>query len=95
MARALGTSLGKANYVLRALLEKGFVKAQNFSNSSNKRGYVYLLTPEGVAAKSELTRHFLARKLEEYDALRSEIERLRAESEDQSRGPETSSTTTR
>ena len=81
MAHELGMSLGKANYVLRALLGKGFVKIQNFRNSANKRGYAYLLTPEGVAAKAELTRHFLARKMEEYDALRLEIERLRAESE--------------
>ena len=80
MAHELGMSLGKANYVLRALLGKGFVKIQNFRNSSNKRGYAYLLTPEGVAAKAELTRHFLARKMEEYDALWQEIERLKAES---------------
>ena len=82
VAHELGMSLGKANYVLRALLGKGFVKVQNFRNSSNKRGYAYLLTPEGVAAKAELTRHFLARKIEEYDTLRLEIERLRGESED-------------
>lgn len=81
MAHELGISLGKANYVLRALLGKGFVKVQNFHNSSHKRGYAYLLTHEGVAAKAELTRHFLARKIEEYDTLRLEIERLRGESE--------------
>lgn len=86
MAHELGMSLGKANYVLRALLGKGFVKIQNFRNSSNKRGYAYLLTPEGVAAKTELTRHFLARKMEEYDALRLEIEGLRAESEGSTAG---------
>ena len=81
MARELGVSLGKANYCLRALLGKGFVKVQNFRNSTNKRGYVYLLTPEGLAAKASLTRHFLARKREEYDALRLELERLQLESE--------------
>jgi EPS-associated MarR family transcriptional regulator len=81
MAHELGMSLCKANYLLRALLDKGFVKVQNFRSSSNKRGYAYLLTPDGVAAKAELTRHFLARKIEEYDALRIEIERLRGESE--------------
>jgi MarR family transcriptional regulator, temperature-dependent positive regulator of motility len=85
MARELGVSLGKANYVLRALLEKGFVKVQNFRNSSNKRAYAYLLTSEGVKAKAELTRRFLDRKLEEYDALRLEIERLRQESDDASK----------
>lgn len=80
MARELGMSLGKANYLLKALLSKGFVKVQNFRNSSNKRGYVYLLTPEGAAVKAELTRKFLTRKIEEHDALRLEIDRLRAES---------------
>ena len=81
MAQELGMSLGKANYLLKALLDKGFVKVQNFRNNSNKLGYTYLLTPEGVAAKSELTRHFLARKVLEYDALRLEIEQLRMESD--------------
>lgn len=82
VAHELGMSLGKANYVLRALLDKGLVKAQNFRNNQNKRAYAYLLTPKGVAAKAELTRQFLARKIEEYDALRLEIERLKAESAD-------------
>lgn len=81
MAYELGMSLGKANYLLRALLDKGFVKVQNFRKSGNKLGYVYLLTPEGAAAKAELTRHFLERKRVEYDALRLEIERLQRESE--------------
>lgn len=80
LAHELGMSLGKANYVLKALLDKGLVKVQNFQNSQSKRAYAYLLTPAGVAAKAELTRHFLARKIEEYDALRLEIEQLRAES---------------
>lgn len=74
-------SLGKANYCLRALMTKGFVKAQNFRRSSHKRGYVYLLTPEGLAAKASLTRAFLVRKREEYEALRVEIERLQRETE--------------
>lgn len=81
MARELGVSLGKANYCLRALLTKGFIKAQNFRQSQNKLAYVYLLTPEGVAAKAELTRKFLARKRVEYDALKLEIERLQLECE--------------
>ena len=81
MARELGVSLGKTNYCLRALLGKGFVKVQNFRKSTNKRGYVYLLTPEGMAAKANLTRDFLARKREEYDALRLEVEGLQRESE--------------
>ena len=81
MARELGMSLGKANYCLRALIGKGFVKVQNFRSNTNKRGYLYLLTPEGLAAKASLTRDFLARKREEYDALRLELERLQHESE--------------
>lgn len=81
IARELGVSLGKANYCLRALLGKGFVKAQNFRRSANRRAYAYLLTPEGLKAKADLTRQFLARKREEYDALRLEIERLQRESE--------------
>lgn len=87
MAREMGVSLGKANYCLRALLGKGLVKAQNFRHSTNKRGYVYLLTPEGMAAKADLTRHFLARKREEYDSLRVEIERLQLESESATERP--------
>ena len=81
MARELDVSLGKANYCLRALTAKGFVKVQNFRNSTKKRAYLYLLTPEGVAAKASLTRRFLASKREEYDALRLEVERLQRESE--------------
>lgn len=82
IAHELGVSLGKANYVVQALLSKGFVKVRNFRESSNKRAYAYLLTPAGVAAKADLTRRFLARKMEEYQALRLEIERLRQESEE-------------
>jgi EPS-associated MarR family transcriptional regulator len=82
MAHELGMSLGMANYLLKALLGKGFVKIQNFRNSSNKRGYAYLLTPEGVSAKADLTRRFLAVKIEEYDALRLEIAQLLGENED-------------
>lgn len=81
MAQELGMSLGKANYLLKALFDKGFVKVKNFQNSSSKRGYIYLLTPAGVAAKATLTRSFLALKIAEYDALRLEIEQLRGESE--------------
>lgn len=77
IARELGLSLGKANYVLRALLQKGFVKARSFSRSPRKAGYMYLLTPAGVAAKADLSRRFLQLKLREYESLRAEIERLR------------------
>jgi EPS-associated MarR family transcriptional regulator len=74
-------SLGKANYVLRALIDKGFVKAENYRNSTNKLAYLYILTPKGLTAKAELTRKFLARKVHEYEELRLEIERLRQDSE--------------
>jgi EPS-associated MarR family transcriptional regulator len=80
VASKLGVSLGKANYVLRALIEKGFVKAENYRNSTNKLAYFYLLTPSGIAAKAELTKNFLERKMREYEALRLEIEQLRVES---------------
>jgi EPS-associated MarR family transcriptional regulator len=80
LATSLGMSLGKANYCLRALIAKGFVKVQNYRRSSNKMAYLYLITPEGVRAKAALTRKFLARKVAEYDALRLEIETLRRES---------------
>lgn len=80
LASSLGMSLGKANYVLRALIEKGFVKAENYRNSENKLAYFYLLTPSGISAKAELTKQFLARKMREYEALSQEIERLKSES---------------
>ena len=81
VASSVGVSLGKMNYCLRALVAKGFVKAQNYRKSSNKRAYLYLLTPGGIAAKTELARQFLAHRLREYDALRKEIECLEREAE--------------
>lgn len=81
VANSLGMSLGKVNYCLKALIEKGFVKAENYRNSSNKLAYLYLLTPSGIAAKAQLTKDFLASKMREYDQLKVEIERLRQESE--------------
>lgn len=79
MARRLGISLGGMNYCLKALVEKGWVKIDSFSHSPNKLKYSYLLTPRGVKAKSALTGRFLKRKLADYDALKKEIEQLRAE----------------
>ena len=76
LARALGVSLGGANYALRALVDRGMVKAQNFSKSERKLAYAYVLTPQGLAEKTKLTARFLKRKLEEYDALKCEIEAL-------------------
>lgn len=79
LAREAGVSLGKLNYVLRALIEKGWVKVGNFSRNPDKLGYAYLLTPRGIEAKARLTRQFLARKMREYDQLCAEIERLQQE----------------
>ena len=79
LAEHLGVSLGKANYCLQALVEKGMVKARNFKNSADKRAYLYLLTPKGVKAKAEISVRFLQRKIEEHEALRAEIEELRRE----------------
>ncbi|MCW5296917.1 MarR family EPS-associated transcriptional regulator [Herbaspirillum lusitanum] len=77
LAKELNISLGSVNFCFQALMEKGWVKAQNFSQNSNKLGYAYLLTPSGIAEKSKLTARFLKRKLEEYETLRQEIEQLR------------------
>lgn len=83
LARETGVSLGRLNYALRALVDKGWVKVGNFRRSPHKLGYAYLLTPRGLEAKARLTKSFLARKMREYDALRDEIERLKREVESQ------------
>ena len=79
LAAALGVSLGRVNYGLRALVEKGLIKVNNFKQSETKLTYAYLLTPKGVMEKSALTKAFLARKMEEFDALRAEIEALQGQ----------------
>ena len=79
LAAELGVSLGGVNYALKALVERGFVKADNFRNSGNKVAYLYVLTPQGVAEKASLATSFLGRKLEEYEVLRQEIEALQGE----------------
>jgi MarR family transcriptional regulator, temperature-dependent positive regulator of motility len=79
VARELGMSLGRANYCLRALIDKGWVKVANFKNSRNKSAYMYLLTPRGMERKAEVTVRFLQRKTHEYRELRAEIERIRAD----------------
>ena len=80
LARQLDISLGKANYCLQALIEKGWIKANNFKNSNNKKAYMYLLTQRGVVEKTRVTARFLKRKMTEYEALQREIEILRRES---------------
>jgi EPS-associated MarR family transcriptional regulator len=79
LAEKLGMSVGGLNYCLNALIDKGLVKMQNFSNSKNKFKYVYLLTPMGIAEKVTLTSRFLSRKMEEYEDLKLEIETLKSE----------------
>lgn len=79
LAREAGLSLGKTNYCLRALIEKGFIKATNFRNSQNKVAYAYLLTPRGMEEKVRATAYFLKQKVAEYRALELEIEELRSE----------------
>ena len=75
IADHLGLSLGKINYLINALLEKGVVKVDNFKRSDNKLGYLYLLTPEGVERKRKLTLLFIQRKSEEFDKLKAELSR--------------------
>ncbi len=79
LAEKLGISVGGLNYCLKALMEKGLVKMKNFATSKNKFGYVYVLTPTGIAEKAAITHRFLRRKMDEYEALKAEIEALKFE----------------
>ena len=79
LARKLGMSLGKVNYCLNALVDKGLVKVSNFHNNDNKLSYAYLLTPRGIKSKAVVTAHFLQRKTAEYEALKKEIAALKRE----------------
>ena len=79
LAEVLGVSLGKTNYCLKALINKGLVKANNFKNNANKRAYLYVLTPKGIETKARVSVSFLKRKMEEYEALKLEIDQLKAE----------------
>jgi len=75
----MGLSLGKINYLVHAMVEKGFIKVQNFRNSQNKISYLYNLTPSGMEAKAKTTYHFLKRKMDEYEKLEQEIRQLKEE----------------
>jgi len=77
IAKDLGMSLGKTNYLIQALLGKGFLKMNNFKTSDNKLGYLYLLTPEGIEIKRKLTILFLQRKSEEFDKLKKQMEHIK------------------
>ena len=79
LAEKVGISLGALNYCLKALMDKGFVKLENFQNSKHKFKYAYILTPSGIAEKASITGRFLKRKLQEYEALKAEIDALKAE----------------
>ena len=79
LAEKLGISVGGLNYCLKALMEKGLVKMKNFTNSKNKFGYVYVLTPTGMAEKAAITHRFLQRKMDEYEELKAEIDALTLE----------------
>lgn len=82
LSRKMGLSLGRVNYLINALLEKGYIKAERFKNSKKKIGYMYVITPKGVSEKFQQTQRFLVRKTEEYERLKREIESLRRENGD-------------
>ena len=82
LSQDMGVSLGKVNYCMKKLAEKGLIKITNFSRSSNKLGYIYLLTPNGIEQKAKLTTSFLKIKIEEFEILRDEINELKLESEE-------------
>ena len=79
MSSRLNLSLGKINFLIKAMIEKGLVKVENFRNSENKAAYLYFLTPAGIDEKAKITLRFLKRKTEEYERLKGEIHRLEKE----------------
>ena len=81
LSQEMGVSLGKINYCMKKLIEKGWIKLSNFSHNPNKVGYIYLLTPKGIEQKTKLTILFLKRKIEEFEILKDEINELKLESE--------------
>jgi EPS-associated MarR family transcriptional regulator len=79
LAEHLGVSLGKANYCMKALIEKGFIKVRNFTNAKQKSAYLYVLTPKGLDAKARISVAFLRHKMHEYEQLKQEIAQLERE----------------
>ena len=79
IARELGVSLGRVNFCLQALVEKGLIKANNFRNSTTRQSYLYLLTPKGMQEKAKVTVRFLKVKLDEYETLKREVAQLQRE----------------
>ena len=82
LAEAVGVSVGGIHYVLNAMIDKGLVKLGNFTAAEDKRRYAYVLTPKGIAEKAVITRRFLARKMEEFEALKAEIAALKEEADE-------------
>ena len=82
LSQEMGVRLGKVNYCMKKLTERGFLKLTNFSHSSNKMVYVYILTPQGIEQKARLTTSFLKRKIEEFEMLRGEISKLKLDVEE-------------
>ena len=85
LSNDLGVSLGKVNYCLKSLIEKGFIKVNNFRNSNNKIQYSYLLTPKGIEEKTKLTLDFIRIKTQEYNTLKQEVESLKQEAKNMDR----------
>ena len=79
LSRKIGVSVGKVNYILTALIRKGIVKMENFKQSKSKKGYLYLLTPNGIKEKKVITLNFITRKMDEYERLEREIGKARQE----------------
>ena len=79
LSSSLGISLGKVNFLIKGLIDKGFIKAKNFKNANNKYAYLYLLTPQGLEEKTRITYRFLRRKMKEYEQLEEEISLLKKE----------------
>mgnify|MGYP006093007079 CR=1 FL=1 len=81
LSKEMGVSLGKINYCMQKLMEKGWIKLSNFSQNSKKSSYIYLLTPQGIEEKAKLTFSFLKIKMDEYEVLKDEINKLKEDAE--------------
>ena len=79
LAKTVRISVGGVHYVLNALIDKGFIKLGNFTAAEDKRRYAYILTPKGIAEKASITKRFMKRKMEEYEAIKAEIKELQRE----------------
>ena len=82
LSRKVGLSLGSINYIMKELIQKGYVKAQRFKNSSKKAAYIYVLTPQGINARVKQTQYFLQKKMEEYEKLKMEIDELKRDTDE-------------